>query len=546
MRIDNYYKRVINRLSKMDNKKDKILFWIESFQIHFGIAKTLIEKYDCEPYGLIVSSPKQKLFFDNQKLIKFKKSWYLRDNVNLKDHTPDIEKLKFFENKFSIPLRQIIIGDRFFYKYNEYHKFTDKEIFSIIQQELEFYEKVLDEIKPDYVVIRNPEYQDIQLFYEICKAKKIPVLVLSFTRLADRWILSSDVDTPIILDNQIEGNKIKSFSDLKDFGKKYSQMHDLNLPKQKSNISQKFNLLKILFSVFRLSNINNYRDIGKTPLKTLTARTKLLLKSFFREQFLNKNAKTTFSSNQPYAYFPLHFEPEEIILRRGKFYTDQLSVIRNISQSLPVEIDLLVKEHHAMKLMGWRNLDFYKKIIEMPNVKLIHPSVSNEALIQNSVMITTIAGTTAIEAAFYEKPSIVFTDVNFSTLSCVYTVKSLEELPNIIKKCLSSKVDLIELNQYIDKLEKSSFSLDIINLATSASQIFGLGGFVEINEISEPIMKKFLEEHKNKFDKLADEHIKKIELIKQNKNNEGLINKGNTVIGISTSANLENIEKGVK
>ena len=43
----------------MNQPKDKILFWIESFQIHFGIAKTLIEKYDCEPYGLLVASPNQ-------------------------------------------------------------------------------------------------------------------------------------------------------------------------------------------------------------------------------------------------------------------------------------------------------------------------------------------------------------------------------------------------------------------------------------------------------------------------------------------------------
>ena len=85
----------------MNDKKDKILFWIESFQIHFGIAKALIEKYDCESYGLLVSSLKQKSFFDNQKLIKFKKSWYLRDYVDLKNHKYDIEKLKFFENKFS-------------------------------------------------------------------------------------------------------------------------------------------------------------------------------------------------------------------------------------------------------------------------------------------------------------------------------------------------------------------------------------------------------------------------------------------------------------
>jgi hypothetical protein len=497
----------------MNDKKDKILFWIESFQIHFGIAKALIEKYDCESYGLLVSSLKQKSFFDNQKLIKFKKSWYLRDYVDLKNHKYDIEKLKFFEKKFSIQLRKIIFGDRYFYNYNDYHKFTDKEILSIIQQELEIYDKILDEIKPDYVFMRNPEYQDIQLFYEICKAKKIPILVLSFTRLADRWTLSSDVDTPIPIDNLDKEIEIKSFDDLKDYGKKYSEIHKLHIPKQKSNISQKYNVLKNLFTTFRSSNINNYRDVGKTPFSTLLNRTKLVLRSFFREQFLNKNAKTVIPQ-QPYAYFPLHFEPEEVILRRGKFYTDQLNVIRNISQSLPIEVDLLVKEHPAMKLLGWRDLDFYKKIINMPNVKLIHPSVSNETLIQNSKIITTIAGGTGIEAVFYGKPSVVFTDVNYSTLSCVFTVKNLEELPNIIKRCLNSKVDLAELNYYIDKLEESSFSMDVLKLSTSASQTFGLGGFLEINEIEESKMKKFLEEYKNEFDELADEHIKKIQLIK--------------------------------
>ena len=98
----------------MDKKKDKVLFWIENFQIHFGISKSLIEKYDCEAFALIVSSKKQKKFFDNQKLVNFKKSWYLRDNVNLENHTPNIEKLKMFEKKYSLSLRKIIYGERFF------------------------------------------------------------------------------------------------------------------------------------------------------------------------------------------------------------------------------------------------------------------------------------------------------------------------------------------------------------------------------------------------------------------------------------------------
>ena len=144
----------------------------------------------------------------------------------------------------------------------------------------------------------------------------------------------------------------------------------------------------------------------------------------------------------------------------------------------------------------------------MPNVTFFHPSVSTESLLQNSSLVITIAGSTGLEAAFYQKPSVVFTPSTYSNLSCVHLVKNLNELPLIIKNCLNSKVDLTELNYLIDKIEKSSFSMDVMGLNTSAAQIFGLGGFIEIGEISENIMQKFLIKHKDDFDTLAIEHIK--------------------------------------
>jgi len=494
----------------MNNKKDKILFWIETYQMHFGIAKALIEQYDCDPYALVVCSPKQKSFFDNQKLIKFKKSWDLRDNVNLKDHKLNIEKLKFFEEKFSLSLRKIIYGDRFFYKYNVYHQFNDEEILAIIEQELNFYDHMLDELNPDYVIIRTPEYQDIELFHEVCKSKNIKVLVLSHSRLGNRWIVSEDINPVISLENIDEELEIKSFNELKNDGQEYSKIRKRVFPLQKSNFSQKSNLLISLFSIFSNSNINNYRDLGKTPWTTIFQRTKLLLNSFSRLKFLDKNAVTTTSWNLPYAYFPLQYEPERSILRNGEYYTNQISVIKNISQSLPVNMNLLVKEHPEMKSFGWRDLKFYKEILEMPQVKLIHPSISNEILIQNSTIVITIAGTTAIDALFYEKPSVVLTESNCSSLSCIFTIKNLSELPEAIKKCLNSKVDLIELNHYVNNIKKSTFSCDIFYLGTIAAQIFGKGGFVDNAPISENIMKKFLEENKHEFDILAAEHIKEI------------------------------------
>ena len=423
------------------------------------------------------------------------------------------DKFNLFLPKFSLSLKKIIYGDRFFYKYNHYRQFTDEEIFGIIEQELNFYVQILDEINPDYVIMRVPEYQDIELFYEICKSKKIKVIILSSVRLGSRWRVSEEINPVISLENREKDLKIKTFGELREIGKGYTNVRKRVFPLEKSNFSQKFTLLFSLFSIFHNSNINNYRDFGKTPLTTILSRMKILINSFQKLRFLNKNTVKTYSSDLSFAYFPLHYEPERTILREGEYYSNQVSLIKNISQSLPVDINLLVKEHPEMKSFGWRDLKFYKDILEMPNVKLIHPSVSNEKLIQNSKMIFTIAGTTCIDALFYEKPSIALTEVNCSSLSCIFVPKNLNELPSLIKKCLNSKVDLIELNHYVNNVEKNTFDCNAFFLATMIAQLLGHGGFVDNAPINEETMKSFLEENKHDFDILAIEHIKVIESI---------------------------------
>lgn len=505
----------------MSYKKDKILFWLEHYSIHFGIAKTLSEKYDCELYALISSSPKQKSFFDNQKLVKFKKFWFVRDNVILKNYQPNLDKLKFLENKFSIQLGKIIYADRLFYKFNKYYSFTDNEILSIIEQELEFYEKVLNEIKPDYVVMRAPEFQDIELFYELCKAKKIPILVLSSMKFGTRWIISSKPYPTIQFDKSADNIEIKNFDILRKNVEQYLKIYrNIFSPNGKtySKPSQKFNALKLVFSTFNSSNINSYRDIGKTPWKILSSTIYSWFMAFYRKSYLNKNAQISLPLNHPYVYFPLHMEPDVSTLKIANFYEDQINTIKNIAQSLPIEMTLLVKEHPSMRLIGWRNTKFYRDIRKLPNVKLIHPSIPGEIIIINSSLVITIAGTTALEATCYGKPVIVFSDINCSTLSSVSKINNLEDLPIIIRKCLDLKVDLIELNHFVYKVEKSTFICDVENLNVSASNLFGVGGMLTMNKISESQMKGFLEEYKNDFDILATEHIKKIQLIKQNDN----------------------------
>jgi hypothetical protein len=504
----------------MSDKK-KILVWLENYSIHFGIAKAIQDKYDCDLFAVISCSPNQKSFFESQKLINFKKKWFTRDHVNLKKPRPNLENLELLEKSLDIKLSKIIYGDRLFYKFNKYYKFSDEEIYSIIEQELDFYSRVIDEISPDYVVLRAPEFQDIELFYEVCKAKKIPMLILSSMKFGTRWIISSEPYPPIKFNFSEEQIPIKSFKELrKDVQKYFKVYNSIFSPKGKiqSKKLQRLKAGKLLFSTFNSSNINSYHDIGKTPWSIFYNVIRTSVQREYRKKFLDKNTRKSISTSRSYGYFPLHVEPDVAILRIGDYYSDQINVIKNIAQSLPVGMKLFVKEHPSMWLVGWRNSKYYKKIIELPNVELIHHSITSESMIQNSSFVITISGTSALEAIFYEKPVIVFSDINCSTLSSVFKVEKFRELPNIIKKCLKTKIDLVELNHYFNQIEKSTFICNVEDLNVVSSNLFGMGGLLNMNPISETQMELFLEERKNEFNILAEEHIKKINYEK-NKHN---------------------------
>ena len=125
----------------------------------------------------------------------------------------------------------------------------------------------------------------------------------------------------------------------------------------------------------------------------------------------------------------MHVSPERYIDISAPFFSNQLEVITNIAKALPAEYKLYVKEHFAMKPLHWRKTSFYKQILSLPNVEFIHPLVSADEIIRKSSLVIAITGTSALQAAFFEKPSIVFAhNIYEEFLSSVIRISSYEEL----------------------------------------------------------------------------------------------------------------------
>ena len=143
---------------------DKIIFWMNAFFLNFVIADSLKKKYDCDIYSLIDITNRTKQFFIDQDLVNFEKIWFLHDHIQ-KNKKIDIEYLQNFEKEYSIDLWQLGFNERIFYQHNDFYKFSQNEILSILEQECKLYESILNEVKPDTIIIHETALHQEHLFY---------------------------------------------------------------------------------------------------------------------------------------------------------------------------------------------------------------------------------------------------------------------------------------------------------------------------------------------------------------------------------------------
>lgn len=496
--------------------RDKILIWIDPNLIYFGLAKFLQEKIDADFYTIAETTTLTKQFLQKQQSTKFDKIWFFHDHISLNRRKPDVTYLRNFEKKYQIDLWLLAYNERIFFQYNEYHQFTSDEVLSILEQECKLFESILDEINPNFLLMGAPNYHYNYLLSKMCKSRGIINLLLGPSRFGGRSMISQEIDK---MDSVMTSSNItyRSHDELLQYLKGYNVFSENEDFKKRFIRSKSLRLvaaLKFLFS--SNDNIkNNYTYLGRTKLKILYRAFIWLIKERWREFFINK-LKSHVDNTTPFIYFPLQIDIESTLLIGAPFHTNQIELVKHIVKSLPVGYKLYVKDHPLQNSRGWRSTSYYKQIMNLPNVELLHPSTSPDEIIKKSSLVITIASTAGLEAAFHNKPSIVFADVAYSMLPSVYRLNNIDELPKAIRTSLEKTVNDSDLSYYVDLIDKNSFEFSLSNLFSDYDDYFFYGGFLVNVDIDETMMNTFLENNRIRFDKLVQEHIKKI---KQHQNN---------------------------
>lgn len=498
---------------------DKIIFWVDASLITYLLSNSLQNKIDADFYAIIDITDRPKNFFLKQKFVQFKKSWYFHDHINSESKTIDFEFLKFFEEKYKINLWLLAQNERLFNYHNQYHTFTTNEILSILQDECKLFDHILDKLKPDFFITKETALHHQHLFYEMCRKQGVKVLMLNQSKFGYKCLISEELHK---LDNSENLNDIesddKTFEQLQEYLKSFNMQKQLIDHKNKF-LSSKKEKLKAAFQLLFISNNsnlkNNFAYKGRTKSRVLYNEILYSVKAKQNHKFLNSNSQYEISESIQFIYFPLHQDPERVLLIGSPFYTNQLETIRNVAKSLPIDCKLLVKEHPTQSIRGWHEINFYKSIIQIPNVTLLHYSVSNEELLQKCSLVITVNGTTGLEASFYAKSSIIFSNLGYSVLPSVFVLDSITSLPKLIKKALKVKVNPNDVGKYIKLVEKNSFDFDLFRFISAYQDYFYYGGHLVDVEIPLEKMKKFIEMEKTVFDKLAIQYMKKIQEFKK-------------------------------
>ena len=340
-------------------------------------------------------------------------------------------------------------------------------------------------------------------------------MMLYMSKFGHRCVISKEVNkldfNPRLTDYQSKG---------RDFEELLSYFRSFDIVKQIENYkevqkSSRFKRLKAANDFFMNMNYNNnqthYTYYGRNKSKVLLNEIKKSSELRKRKNFINKYLSCKIPEKEKFVYYPLHIEQERNLLIAAPFLTNQIELIRNIAKSLPIDYKLVVKEHPAQETREWRKISEYEEIMDIPNVTLLHPSVSSRDVLERCLLVITIGGTTGLEAAFYQKPSIILNEMDYSMLPSVDFVQDVHMLHREIKSSLEKVVSSDDLDKFIQLYEKNSFEFDYIDFVSKYQASFYYNGNLLDAEIKEDDMKKFLEDNGKILKQLASEHIKKME-----------------------------------
>ncbi len=413
------------------------------------------------------------------------KEWEIVENAR---KNPSRGSNNDFNREAAIADRRLTFGWKCTYTDDPAPRFDEQFIQSILgtaQQEIELF---WDKLKPDLLVGFVPVTFGEYLLFKQAEKMGVPVLILRAVRLEnyqalhDRLLGLSDHLRALYTSVNFDAETTAKAKSILEIIQKEGLVYEGTLKRKDKFFSfekTKKNLLRfskesIYAAKVEIENLFNpvFRNDHHDPsgiVMWFYAWFGTPLRGIIQNNKLRKHPKFADSLNKltpPFAFFPLHFEPEVALQVYAQNYVKkQLSLIRQIAASLPSGTSLVVKDHP--RAAGYRHYSFYDELLNIPNVVLADATLSAASIIQKADLITIISGTIGLEAALCKKPVITFGHTEYAAMPehMVRFCANPLDLPRFIQNHLQNyHYDEQACLNYIAALIKGSVRMDYYSL----------------------------------------------------------------------------------
>ena len=353
--------------------------------------------------------------------------------------TPDRERIAAHEKRLGDPsLWSALLADRRLYQgrlaflRQDYPSpYTHKQLLGILEENLDQFQRLFDEVKPDVVFSFICVTLGNYLGYLFAREQGIPFLNLRSTRVENYVTWATDVFEPSTIIraayHSVSAPSPEALRQAKAFVAaaqsqhlKYEGVLPVSDRPPRTRVFRR-NILRSGADL--LQNAGHQlvrRDFDpsyyRNPIRVaFVQQVSNRLRAWRMNRFLRGHwVDLAAPGVGPFAFFPLHTEPEVSLLVQGRGFLNQIEVIRSLASSLPVGWQLLVKEHPAS--VGKRPIGYYRKLLAIPNVRLVRTSCKSNTLIAHASLVVVISGTIGFEAIVQGKPVAVLGNTPFEFL----------------------------------------------------------------------------------------------------------------------------------
>ena len=119
--------------------------------------------------------------------------------------------------KYELNLKQLISNDRFFSHHNTFYDFSHDEIISILSHEMKLFENILQDSKPDFLIMFQPSLRHEFTFYQVCKKSGVIPIIINPSLMGYRIFLSDEINLSKKINLNDNVSIKKSFKELQNY-----------------------------------------------------------------------------------------------------------------------------------------------------------------------------------------------------------------------------------------------------------------------------------------------------------------------------------------